>query len=145
MHLSREMRRFEMEDLSSRRGDRNRSRFCGKSGCPLDRMFDFWRWTIFDSTKTLFVFGLTMVSSGMIQSYYGSVLEIETAKRGWYHLLGIPLIIAMAYVTFISLRDYLTTWYWIVAVVIVTLCLQFAISVIGLRVWNYWQRTSKVT
>ncbi|ELP32050.1 hypothetical protein RBSWK_04013 [Rhodopirellula baltica SWK14] len=24
MHLSREMRRFEMEDLSSRRGDRNR-------------------------------------------------------------------------------------------------------------------------
>ena len=99
----------------------------------------------FDSTKTLFVFGLTMVSSGMIQSYYGSVLEIETAKRGWYHLLGIPLIIVIAYVTFISLRDYLTTWYWIVAVVIVTLCLQFAISVIGLRVWNYWHRTSKVT
>jgi hypothetical protein len=25
MHLSREMRRFEIEDLSSRRGDRNRS------------------------------------------------------------------------------------------------------------------------
>lgn len=25
MHLSREMRRFEMDDLSSRRGDRNRS------------------------------------------------------------------------------------------------------------------------
>jgi hypothetical protein len=27
MHLSREMRRFEMEDLSSRRGDRERSGF----------------------------------------------------------------------------------------------------------------------
>jgi hypothetical protein len=100
---------------------------------------------LFDPTKTLFVIGLTMVSSGMFQSYYGSVLEIETAKRGWYHLLGIPLIILIAYVTSISLRDYLALWYWILAVVIVTLCLQFAISLIGIRIWSYWQRTSKMT
>ena len=98
----------------------------------------------FDPTKTLFVIGLTMVSSGMIQSYYGSVLEIETVKRGLYHLLGIPLIILMAYVTFISLRDYLSSWHWTLAVVIVTLCLQFAISLIGARIWSYWHRTSKM-
>ncbi len=95
-----------------------------------------------EPTKTLFVTGVTLVSSGLIQAYYGTVFEIEGSKRTWYFALGIPLGMAMAYTAFVSLRDYLPTWDWIFAVIIATLCLQFVISLISLKLWNMRHRTN---
>lgn len=73
-----------------------------------------------------------MVSSGMIQSYLGTVFEIERGKRIWYFALGVPLGTGLAYSAFLSLRDYLPTWYSMLAVVFVTLCFQLVISLITL-------------
>lgn len=93
-------------------------------------------------SKTLFVFGLTLVSSGMIQSYYGTVFEIEGGKRTRYFALGVPLGIAMAYTAYLSLRDYSPKWQWMLAVVLATLCVQFIISVICLKLWNLRHQTT---
>ncbi len=95
-----------------------------------------------EPTKTLFAVGLTLVSSGMIQSYYGTVFEIEGRKRTWYFALGVPLGIAMAYTAYLSLRDYAPKWEWMLAVVVATLCLQFVISMISLKIWNFRHRTN---
>jgi len=90
----------------------------------------------------MFVVGLTLVSSGMIQSYYGTVLEIEGRERTWYFALGVLLAIAMAYSAYLSLRDYAPKWQWMLAVVVATLCLQFVISMISLKIWNFRHRTN---
>ena len=95
-----------------------------------------------EPSKTLFVVGLTLVSSGMIQSYYGTVFEIEGRKRTWYFALGVPLGIAMVYSAYLSLRDYAPKWQWMLAVVVATLSLQFVIPMIGLKLWNLRNRTT---
>jgi len=95
-----------------------------------------------EPSKTMFVVGLTLVSSGMIQSYYGTVLEIEGRERTWYFALGVLLAIAMAYSAYLSLRDYAPKWQWMLAVVVATLCLQFVISMIGLKLWSFRHRTT---
>jgi hypothetical protein len=43
MHLRREMRRFEMDDLSSRRGDRDRSPAQPTPASARNINADFWR------------------------------------------------------------------------------------------------------
>jgi hypothetical protein len=84
-----------------------------------------------EPTKTLFSVGYSLLWFGMIQSYYGSILEIENSNRGWWVLLGLPLTIGVAYVSYLNLRDNLQNWYWIVAVVLATLLLQLIISFIA--------------
>jgi len=64
----------------------------------------------------------------MVQSYYGSVFEIERAKRLWYLLIGVPLAAGSAYVAFLSLNDYLPTWGMILLVVVATIGIQILIS-----------------
>ena len=78
----------------------------------------------------------------MIQSYYGTVFEIEGRKRTWYFALGVPLGIAMVYSAYLSLRDYAPKWQWMLAVVVATLSLQFVIPMIGLKLWNLRNRTT---
>ena len=97
---------------------------------------------LIDPSKIVLVTGLTMVSSGMIQSYYGAVFEIERRRRIWYFVLGFPLGSCVAYSAFLSLRDYLPTWYSILAVVFVTLCFQFLISIITLTLLRFRRRAN---
>ena len=82
--------------------------------------------------------GLTLGSSGMVQSYYGSVLEIESSKRFWYLLIGVPLAAGSAYVAFLSLVDYMLSWVMIAVVVIATIGLQILISWVANHLWFQW-------
>jgi hypothetical protein len=85
----------------------------------------------FEPTKTLFSLGYTLFWFGMVQSHYGSVLEIENSSRGWYGFLGVPLAVGAAYISYLTLRDSLQDWYWMLAVVVATLFLQLIISLIA--------------
>ncbi len=84
-----------------------------------------------EPTKTLFSLGYTLVWFGMVQSHYGSVLEIEDSSRGWYGFLGLPLAVGAAYISYLTLRDSLQNWYWMLAVVLATLLLQLIVSLIA--------------
>ena len=91
---------------------------------------------LLQSTKMLFATGYTLLSSGMLQSYCGSVFEIEAPKRGRYILIGIPLAIGLAYIVYSTLEDSLPDWYWISATILISLLLQVAISLIATNLWN---------
>ena len=97
----------------------------------------------FDQSRTAFVMGLTLASSGMVQSYYGSVFEIERSQRFWYHLIGVPLAIGSGYVAFLSLDDYLPTWGMIALVVFATIGIQILISRVASHIWLRWNPSDK--
>ncbi len=54
----------------------------------------------------------------MIQSYFGTVFEIQNAGRFGTLLWEFHLLLCMAYVAYQTLRDDLPNGYWIFAVVI---------------------------
>ena len=100
------------------------------SGCVLSLLGLF-----FDQSKTVCVTGLTIGSSGMVQSYYGSVFEIERSKRFWYHLVGVPLALGLGYVALLSLKDNLTSWLMISVVVASSVIIQVIISLVANHFW----------
>lgn len=97
----------------------------------------------FDQSKTVFVTGLTLASSGMVQSYYGSVFELERSKRLWYLAIGVPLAVGSGYVAFLSLKDYLTTYGRIALVVVATIAIQLLISWFAGHLWLRWHSEDK--
>lgn len=97
----------------------------------------------FDQSRTVFVTGLTLGLSGMVQSYYGSVFEIERAKRFWYLLIGAPLAAGLAYVAFLSLNDYLPTWGMILLVLAATIGIQILISWAASHLWLRWHASDQ--
>ncbi len=90
-----------------------------------------WLGLFLEPTKTLFSLGYTLVWFGMVQSHYGTVLEIENSNRGWYVFLGLPIAVGAAYISYLTLRDSLQNWYWMLAVVLATLLLQLIISLVA--------------
>ncbi|TWU36649.1 hypothetical protein Q31b_49300 [Novipirellula aureliae] len=88
-----------------------------------------------DHTGFLFSLGGTLFSFGMIQSYFGSVLEIQTAKRFPYILLGIPLSLGLFYCACLSLRE-LSAAYVVVAVMVLSAALQLIVSMLTARLWE---------
>ncbi|MFO0944223.1 MAG: hypothetical protein U0930_26235 [Pirellulales bacterium] len=92
----------------------------------------------FDQSRIIFATGLTLASSGMVQSYYGSVFEIERSKRFWYLAIGVPLAVGSGFVAFLSLNDYLSTWGMIAQVVVATIEMQLLISWFASHLWLRW-------
>jgi hypothetical protein len=86
-----------------------------------------------EPTKTLFNLGSTLAWFGMIQFYYGLVFENKALNRGWYFTLGLPVACSGVYLTYVTLRDYLPNWYWILGLVLATIVLQLIISLITSR------------
>ncbi len=84
-----------------------------------------------EPTKTLFSLGYTLFWFGMVQSHYGSVLEIENSSRGWYGLLGLPLAVGAAYISYLTLRDSLHSWYWCLRLYSQRFLLQLIVSLIA--------------
>ena len=97
----------------------------------------------FGQSRIVFVTGLTLASSGMVQSYYGSVFEIERSKRFWYLVIGVPLAVGSGYVAFLSLNDYLTTWGMIALVVAATIAIQLLMSWLASHLWLRWHPLDK--
>ena len=52
-----------------------------------------------DYSKVFFTIGFTMVWFGMIQSYYGTVLENEGRARLSFAIAGVPLSLGLIYVS----------------------------------------------
>ena len=98
-----------------------------------------------DSTKTLSLIGQTLFWSGMIQSLYGTVFEIEKSKRTWYFCLGVPICVASVYVAYMILRDSSLSSHGIIAVVFTALLLQCLITAISTKIWDLRHHTSDAT
>ncbi|QDV25869.1 hypothetical protein [Aureliella helgolandensis] len=92
-----------------------------------------------DRLGLLFALGGTLFSFGMIQSYFGSVFEIQTSKRLPYLLLGVPLTLSLFYCAFLSLREF-SAAYVIVSIVVFALALQ---TIISLLMTKFWDRRNK--
>jgi len=90
-----------------------------------------------DQSKVVFAIGYTMVWFGMIQSFYGTVLECEGVARLVFAIVGVPLSLGLVYVAYLSLWDYLASWVSILMAVLLVLALQAVTSWVALQVWKW--------
>ena len=91
---------------------------------------------LFDQSKLLFVIGHTLSWTGMVQSYYGTVLEDHGRARVGYAIAGVPLALGLMYFSYLTILDYLVTWGAILIVVAVVIALQAFISYVAIKFWQ---------
>ena len=90
----------------------------------------------FDQSKAVFAIGYTTLWFGGIQSYYGTVLEIQGKSQLAYSLAGVPLSLGMVYISYLSLWYALASWPSIAIALFAVLAIQVVVTLVAFRIWK---------